>query len=117
MTGPIYMRARRDKSEPGIVQVFRDAGCSVEFLSGAGLPDLAVGMSGVTHLVEVKSGPKAKLTDEQVEWHAAWQGEPVQIARSVEEAAHLIHVWRTAAAVQAQRERLIKRMVNEQEEP
>ena len=107
MTGPIYMRARRDKAEPCIVEVFRDAGCSVEFLSGAGLPDLAVGWNGVTHLVEVKSGPKAKLTDEQVEWHAAWQGEPVQIARSAEEAAHLVHVWRTAAAVQRERDRKV----------
>lgn len=99
--------ARRDKSEPGIVKVFRDAGFSVEFLSGKGLPDLAVGHDGVTSLVEVKSGDKAKLTPDQIEWHACWQGEPVQVCRSTEEAIHLVHVWRTAAAVQKERDRKV----------
>lgn len=109
--------ARRDKAEPGIVRVFRDAGCSVEFLSGKGLPDLAVGFDSVTHLVEVKSGDKAKLTEDQIRWHALWQGEPVQIVRSEAEAAHLVHVWRTAASVQKERERRFPLRVNEMEAP
>lgn len=114
---PIYLRHRRDKAEPGIVRVFLDAGASVDKLEGKGTADLLVGYQGVNHLVEVKSGDKAKLTPAQVEAHACWQGEPIQICRNDDEAAHLVHVWRTAAAVQSQRERLIKRMVNEQEAP
>ena len=108
--GPMRLGAagrRRDNSEPGIVAVFKSAGYSVAYLGGKALPDLAVGHDGVTSLVEVKSGDKAKLTPEQIEWHACWQGEPVQVCRSAEEAAHLVHVWRTAAAVQRERDRKV----------
>lgn len=117
--GPMRFGAggrKRDTSEPGIVKVFRDAGYSVAYVSGKDLPDLIVGHHGTTSLVEVKSGPKARLTPEQVEWHAAWQGEPVQIARSAEEAVQLVKVWRTAAAIQRERDRRWGR-VNEQEAP
>ena len=98
---------KRDDAEPGIVRVFIDAGGSVIKHSGKGEPDLFVGIFEMTFPVEVKSGEKAKLTDDQVEWLGTWQGSPVQICRSEDEARHLVHVWRTAAAVQRERDRKV----------
>jgi hypothetical protein len=103
--GPIYLSQRRDEAEPGIVKVFTSAGASVSKVQGKGLADLIVGLAGINHLVEVKSGSKAKLTPAQIEAYTSWQGEPVQICRNPDEALHLVKVWLTAAAVHLERKR------------
>jgi len=42
------------------------------------VPDLLVGHRGHTFLIEVKDGAKSpskrKLTEDQRDWHTAWQG-------------------------------------------
>lgn len=98
---------RRDDAEPAVVEVFRAAGATIWKHSGWNEPDLLVGFRGVTHAVEIKTGTRGKLTEGQVKRIQAWQGEPVQICRSAAEAKHLLEVWLTAAAVQAERDRRI----------
>lgn len=102
---------KRDDSEPEIIRVFKDAGASIIRHGGKDEPDLFVGYLGVTRAVEIKTA-KAKLTPGQVQWHACWQGDPVQVCRSASEAAHLLRVWNVASAVESQR-----KLVNEMEAP
>ncbi len=108
----MWTRARRDDSEPEIVEALREEGCSVTYLSAKGVPDLLVGFEGAWHLVECKTG-NAELTDDQVEWQKAQAGEPVQIARNQAQARKLVRVWRNATAVQAER----RQRLNEMEAP
>lgn len=76
--------AKRDANEEAIVDAFRKLGWSVEFLSGRGLPDLIVGKGTRVMLIEVK-GPKGTLTEDQEDWHSAWQGPKPLIVRSVDD--------------------------------
>jgi hypothetical protein len=84
------LAAKVDANQAAIVQALRTLGCSVQSLAaqGSGVPDLLVGIRGKNYLVEVKDGAKApsarKLTQDQVAWHAAWQGHPVDIIETVE---------------------------------
>lgn len=66
-----------DNNQKQIVKCFRDNGFSVVSLAamGKGVPDLIVGKGNVNYLVEVKNGPKAKLTPDQIKFHAEWQGQ------------------------------------------
>lgn len=73
--------ARVDDNQPEIVDALRDAGASVEprlSCLGGGVPDLLVGIRGVTTVFEVKDGNKPpsrrRLTDDEEEWHADWRG-------------------------------------------
>lgn len=73
---------RTDANQSAVVSWLRDIpGVSVHVLSdaGDGFPDLAIGYKGVNYLVELKDGAKKKsaqkLTDDQVEWHATWNGQ------------------------------------------
>lgn len=97
---------KRDANEQEIIDALRKAGCSVQQLSGVGVPDLLVGVSGshlcygktdndqsyfiddLNILMEVKA-PKAKLTEDQETWHNEWRGQ-VCIVRSVEDALRAI---------------------------
>jgi hypothetical protein len=81
--------AKRDANEYDIVDAFRAAGCSVEFLSRRGCPDLLIGCCGRDMLVEVK-GYAGQLTDEQIEWHRAWRGSVPVIVRSVDDVLALV---------------------------
>ena len=62
------------------MRAFRKLGLSVADTSrlGGGFPDLAVGWSGVTALVEVKDGKKSpsrrKLTTDEEEFAKLWKG-------------------------------------------
>jgi Holliday junction resolvase len=86
--------AKVDANQPEIVQALRDAGWSVAVMSavGQGFPDLVIGRDGVNVLVEVKDGSKPpsaqKLTPDQVEFHAAWNGR-IEVVNSVESALQL----------------------------
>lgn len=83
--------ARVDDNQAEIVAALRRAGCSVCSLAGVGrgCPDLAVGLRGVTYLLEVKDGSKCpskrRLTAGERQWHEGWRGH-VAVVHSVDEA-------------------------------
>lgn len=100
-----HRAARRDQSEPAIVDALRAAGASVTVIGqGDGVPDLLVGFEGRNYLIEVKNplGPQGGkggggasrpcrggdgvLTGEQLAWWAAWRGSPPVIVRTPAEA-------------------------------
>lgn len=92
---------RRDGTQPEIVQAFEQLGCTVVDLSGvgiAGLPDLAVGAVGVTHLVEVKDRATAYgrkgLSSGQSAFARDWRGGRVWVVHDALEAAALVQNWR-----------------------
>jgi hypothetical protein len=75
---------KRDANEREIVEALRAAGHLVQHLEqGAGVPDLLVFAGGRLVLLEVKDGPKKKLTPAQVKWHAQWAGTPLFVVDSV----------------------------------
>ena len=90
----LYRRApRRDGAEPAIVAALSALGCSVQPLSGKGVPDLLVGIRGLNILLECKApvGPLGgthgrELTDDQRIWHATWRGSKPWLVRSAEDA-------------------------------
>jgi hypothetical protein len=89
---------KTDSNHSDIVAAFRKLGCSVLSLAplGRGAPDLAVGYGGLTCLVEVKSGPKAKLTPDQREFWDTWKG-GVRLVNSLDavmETVELLKRWR-----------------------
>jgi len=87
--------ANLDSNQPDIVDALRKAGASVTSTAGVGngFPDLAVGVRGVTVLMEVKDGSKPpshrKLTSPEREWHGAWRGS-VFVVESVEQALKIL---------------------------
>ena len=77
------LKAKRDAVEPMVIKAILAHGISVYSLDTP--CDLLCGCSGVTYLVEVKSGKAGKLTAPQEKFIAGWNGH-YQIIRSVEEA-------------------------------
>jgi hypothetical protein len=64
--------ARTDENQAAIVEALRKAGADVWII---GLPvDLLVGYKGHTFLVEVKNGPKRRLTALQDDFFKNWSG-------------------------------------------
>jgi hypothetical protein len=64
--------ARVDQNQADIVEALRKAGAYVWII---GLPvDLLVGYKGHTFLVEVKNGPKRRLTPLQADFFESWRG-------------------------------------------
>jgi hypothetical protein len=93
------MRAAKiDANQPAIVAALRKAGATVQSLAsvGNGVPDLLVGMAGKTMLMEVKDGAKPpsarRLTPDQLEWHAVWQGGALTVVDSPEAALRALGV-------------------------
>lgn len=85
-----------DSNQNDIVKALRQAGASVEprlARLGGGIPDLIVGVRGVTTLFEIKDGAKfpsqRKLTDDEQEWHDSWRGS-VYVVESVEQALAIL---------------------------
>lgn len=84
--------SRRDRNEAEIVTALERLGCSVTRLSATGVPDLLVGFSGHTHLLEVKAPPGSRgrkrfdLTPDQQSWWGEWKGARAHIVRSVADA-------------------------------
>lgn len=96
---PAMRRAAKvDRNQPEIVAALRQAGAQVFSLAavGQGIPDLLVGFREQTVLIEVKDGSKPpsarQLTDDQIEWHAAWRGGRCVVVRDVTEALAAIGV-------------------------
>lgn len=106
-------RARKvDRNQAEVVAEFRRLGCSVQVLSavGQGVPDLLVGVprrrdlpfagivvfsavDGINLTVEIKDGPKAKLTPDQTVWHREWKGQ-VCVVRNLEDVRNLVKSYR-----------------------
>lgn len=95
-------RARKvDRNHGEVIKEFRRLGCSVQDLSGVGkgVPDLLVGAVSPflpfrsNILVEIKDGPKAKLTPDQVKWHGEWKGQ-VCVVRNLEDVRNLVKLYR-----------------------
>ena len=76
-------QGRTDGNQQAIIDALRAEGASVQSLAsvGTGCPDLAVGLAGLTFLVEVKNGEKSPsartLTADQRRWVARWNGSAV----------------------------------------
>lgn len=90
--------AKVDRNQPEIVAALRRVGAQVFSLAavGDGIPDLLVAFRDQTVLIEVKDGSKPpsarQLTEDQVEWHAAWRGGRCVVVSSVTEALAAIGV-------------------------
>ena len=85
------MRAKRvDANQDQIVSVLRAAGAYVWII---GLPvDLLVGYKNRTVLVEVKSGPKKRLTALQRDFFENWCGDALALVDSPEAALRMLRV-------------------------
>lgn len=101
---------KRDENEPEIVAALQLVGASVTRLNADGVPDLLVGYSGATFLLEVKLplGPRGGkrsggaaapgvggdgvLSESQRKWWSTWRGTSVPIVRSPAEALAAIGV-------------------------
>ncbi len=83
--------AKVDQNQDAIVSALRAAGASVQSMAqlGKGVPDLLIGHEGETWVMEVKNGPSAKLTEDQVEWLKNWKG-AVHIVREPDDALRII---------------------------
>ena len=90
--------AKIDRNQPEIVAALRAVGCTVQPLHtvGQGVPDLLVGVAGKTLLLECKDHkqpPSARmLTEDQLKWHAAWNGGPLAVVCDVESALRAVKV-------------------------
>lgn len=82
--------ARVDKNQEQIVSTLRAAGAYVWII---GLPvDLLVGYKGHTFLVEVKNGPRKRLTALQTDFFENWSGSTLARIDCSEAALRMIGV-------------------------
>ncbi len=93
--------AKVDANQSALARLFRAMGCSVKSTAAVGddFPDLAIGCSGVTALVEIKDGSKPpskqKLSEGQQKFQDTWQG-LTAVVRNEEEAIELVNKIRRA---------------------
>ena len=95
-----------DRNHSEIVEAFRTHPNVSVFSTAAlgdGVPDLIVGLDGITFLVEIKDGTKPpskkKLNPLQQSWHKNWNGSEVRIVTSVSEAHQFVENIRKARRV------------------
>lgn len=100
-----YAFSKRDKNHVEIADALKRAGYTVKdlYMVGGGCPDMLVGRSGATWLLEVKV-PDAKtkrpdngavrhwrlLEDTQIEWMATWDGCRVHVVTTPLEALEAV---------------------------
>jgi Holliday junction resolvase len=84
--------AKIDANQTAIVEALRDRGAFVQSLAavGRGCPDLLVGMRSRTILMEIKSRKSATLTKDQIEWANCWNGGPLWVVYTVEQALEIL---------------------------
>jgi len=88
-------KARVDANQKEIVEALRSQGATVLHLHtvGGGCPDILVGYYGENYLIELKDGSKSlsrqKLTPDEKQFFANWQGQ-VAVVDSVESAIALL---------------------------
>jgi hypothetical protein len=81
--------AKRDANERAIINALASIGATVVQVSETGFPDLVVGYSGITWLMEVKA-PGKGLTADQQDFHKVWRGSHIHMVESVEQAFRAI---------------------------
>jgi hypothetical protein len=81
--GEMRHDAKRDASEPAIVQELEARGVSVVRLHTP--VDLLLGFRGRTYLSEVKTG-KGSLNENQIKFIGAWNGGVIQVFRTPDDA-------------------------------
>lgn len=86
------MAKRTDTNQTAIAQLLRAAGCVVAdtHMVADGYPDLTIGYQGKIALVEVKNGPRGRLTPAEVAFHAEWAGLPVYIIANDDDALQML---------------------------
>lgn len=81
--------AKQDGNSTAIVSALRAAGCVVRFIDCpvgvGGIPDVLVGFRGRTVLLELKV-KGGRLNPKQKAFHEGWNGGPLHVVRSVDEA-------------------------------
>lgn len=93
--------AKRDASEPAIVEALVRAGASVHRISARDVPDLLVGWRGRNLLMEVKTPPpplkrppKRPRPDQRTEgqrlWASAWRGDAPHVVCTPQEALAIL---------------------------
>ena len=93
---------KSDAPTRDIVAALRSAGCTVHYLLSrpgagqAGMPDLLVGVLGVTYLLEVKTATGV-LGPAQIAWHRGWNGGSVVVVRDVSQALTAVGLLKVAA--------------------
>ena len=83
------LKARRDKIEPEVIEIFQWHGFAVYSISSLGFSDLVIADDKVVALIEVKSGKAGKLTPAQIRFHEKFPNEHLYIVRSAGEAQEL----------------------------
>jgi hypothetical protein len=96
-----YRRSRKDNNHDQLANLFRQMGCSAIDMVDTGIPgwpDMAVGVIGKTHLVEVKNVETAYgrsgLNANQTAFARDWRGEPVEVVCTTEDVIALVNKWR-----------------------
>lgn len=84
------INAKRDISEPDIIETLQKHGAVVHRVSGKGIPDLLIGYRGRTYLAEAKTG-KRGLNNNQVKFFDEWRGYPPVIFRTVDDVIEWIN--------------------------
>jgi hypothetical protein len=92
MSSNVRHGAKRDTNERDIVEYLRRSGCTVDRISGTGVPDLLVGYHGLNILIEVKM-PGKKLRPAQEIWHNGWRGQKA-VVETIDDAASVIESYK-----------------------
>ncbi len=80
---------KRDDNEKEIRQALEAIGWQVILLSQTGMPDAIANHDGVTIFLEIKS-KRGQLTPAQSDLILAWQGAPLRVVHSVDEAIQAV---------------------------
>lgn len=83
---------KRDQSEPSVVEVLEKGGWQVFKIFILNGPDLIALKDQRAVFIECKTG-KAGLTDGQLEFHQDWQGPPITVMRSQDDALAFLRDW------------------------
>lgn len=81
-------KAKVDNNQAEIVALLRARGFQIvhTHMMGRGFPDLIVNKHGRTNFVEIKDGPKADYTEQQLKFYKEWEGSKIYTLRTDEEA-------------------------------
>lgn len=119
------VRSKKDLSQPEIEKTLRSHGFSVASTHevGDGFPDIAVGVLGLSVLIEVKNTLKDKASEPEVKFHRAWKGQ-IRVAHSAKEVvlgirAHALWLINRLPAIVEECDRVLRLLDNsdKQEEP
>lgn len=87
--------AKRDANEPAIVEALEGMGAVVERTSKP--LDLVVLVGSVIALADVKDPKRGRITDDQQTFIEKWDGAPIYILRTVDDAVKMVNELRAKA--------------------